>query len=172
MHPNVKRLLKELKKSPQTVEELSKTLGGSPNDILIWAKLAESEGFLDIKTYKSNRVVYTEEGKQYLKSGLPETQLLNAIIDETTISSLKSHPMFSKGFGVLRKMGAIKIEGERVIKIPGVNTEEKEAIFRSFLIQPQQKVVFSGGVGTLKDRELYLSVPIDLSYDYETPYHW
>ena len=52
---------------------------------------------------------YTEEGKAYLHTGLPETQILNSIKPGTTLADLQGHPAFKIGFGQLRKKGLIRL---------------------------------------------------------------
>jgi len=157
MNSNVLRLLKELSKGERDVNELSTILEAPPNDILTWAKLAEAEGFINITTTKTSRLVYTEEGEEYLRDGLPETQILAAIGDGIALSTLKDHPMFSKGFGRLKSEGKVLLKDGFVTKFEGATTDDIERVFRGLpkeTITPttaKREVMFKGHKVILTD---------------------
>ena len=90
---------------------------------------------------------YTDEGKAYLKNGLPETQLLRFILPGTTLDDLKKHEAFRIGFGQLRKKGLVKVEGTSVAKTPGASTDADEVALKNpSAADPKTKELMKRGI--------------------------
>ncbi|MDD1693203.1 MAG: phenylalanine--tRNA ligase subunit alpha [Methanoregula sp.] len=129
---NEKRLLATLEKEQKAdAEHLASVMGATPEAVVQWAHLAGDKGLANVFRGVEKKIVYTEEGRQYLEQGLPETQLLRHILPGTTLDDLKKHPAFKIGFGQLRKKGLIKVEGTSVTKIPGASTDAEETALKT-----------------------------------------
>jgi phenylalanyl-tRNA synthetase alpha chain len=72
-------------------------------------------------------LLYTDEGKVYLRSGLPETRLLHRIQESADLSVLKANPAFKIGFGQLRKKGLVSVKDGVVFRVEGASTAEDES---------------------------------------------
>ncbi|NLD56758.1 MAG: phenylalanine--tRNA ligase subunit alpha [Methanomicrobiales archaeon] len=128
---NEKRLLVTLaKKEKADAPGLAAVLGATPEAVVQWAHLARDNGLVTVERKVRTEFVYTDEGKEYLGSGLPETQLLAVISAGTTLDDLKKHPAFKIGIGQLRKKGLIKVDGTQVAKAAGASTTADEAALK------------------------------------------
>jgi phenylalanyl-tRNA synthetase alpha chain len=110
---------------------LASLLGATPEAVVQWAHLAEDKGFVTTERIVASDFVYTDEGKVYLKRGLPETQILAALQPGASVADLKKHDAFKIGFGQLRKKGLVRVEGNIVEKTPGATTEADEDALRN-----------------------------------------
>jgi phenylalanyl-tRNA synthetase alpha chain len=129
---NEKRLLAVLLNEEKAdAPHLADLLETTPEAVVQWAHLAEDKGLTTVERIVSKEFVYTDEGKAYIRDGLPETQLLRFILPGTTLADLQKHEAFKIGFGQLRKKGLVKVEGTFVTKIPGVSTDADEAALRN-----------------------------------------
>src|SRR5208337_3413782 len=99
--------------------------------VLVKEEKAEAKGLATVERIVSKEFVYTDEGKTYLKDGLPETQLLRFIHPGTQLADLQKHEAFKIGFGQLRKKGLVKVEGASVAKAPGASTDADEAALKN-----------------------------------------
>jgi len=128
---NEKRLLAALAQAktgdPNT---LATRLNATPEAVVQWALLGKDRGITDVLREVSRTLEYTEEGKQYLGNGLPETQILNAIGNGTTLTDLQKHTAFRIGFGQLRKKGLITVTKGSVTKNAGASTSDDEAALK------------------------------------------
>lgn len=128
---NEKRLLVTLAKEEKAdAPGLAAVLGATPEAVVQWAHLARDNGLVTVERKVRTEFVYTDEGKEYLGSGLPETQLLAVISAGTTLDDLKKHPAFKIGIGQLRKKGLIKVDGTQVTKAAGASTTADEAALK------------------------------------------
>ncbi|MGB7787670.1 phenylalanine--tRNA ligase subunit alpha [Methanoregula sp.] len=115
---NEKRLLAVLEKEKKAdAPHLADLLDATQEAVVQWAHLAEDKGLATVERIVSKEFVYTDEGRAYLKDGLPESQLLRFINPGTTLADLQKHEAFKIGFGQLRKKGLVKIEGTLVEKV-------------------------------------------------------
>jgi phenylalanyl-tRNA synthetase alpha chain len=129
---NEKRLLAVLEKEKKTdAPHLAGLLEATPEAVVQWAHLLEDKGLVTVERIVSKEYAYTDEGKSYLKDGLPETQLLRCILPGTTLDDLKKHEAFKIGFGQLRKKGLVKVEGTSVIKVAGASTSAEETALKN-----------------------------------------
>jgi phenylalanyl-tRNA synthetase alpha chain len=125
---NEKRLLSALVHRKETdAQRLADDLNASPEAVVQWAYLAADNGLVRIDRIVGSSFVCTEEGKQYHTEGLPETQVLRAIGEGTSLSALQKAPGFRIGFGQLRKKGLVAVKDGTVTKIPGATTADIEA---------------------------------------------
>jgi phenylalanyl-tRNA synthetase alpha chain len=124
---NEKRLLSTLAKEQKAdALHLATLLDATPEAIVQWAHLAQDNGLAIVKRNVEKKVICTDEGKEYAKNGLPETQLLRFILPGTRLADLQKHETFKIGFGQLRKKGLIKVEGAAVTRTPDASTEAEE----------------------------------------------
>jgi phenylalanyl-tRNA synthetase alpha chain len=126
---NEKRLLATLEKEKKAdAAHLASVMGTTPEAVVQWAYLAGDKGLAGVERIVEKKYVPTEEGKTYVKNGLPETQLLRFILPGTHLADLQKHEAFKIGFGQLRKKGLVKVEGTTVTKTPGASTEEYDKL--------------------------------------------
>ena len=129
---NEKRLLAILEKEKKAdAPHLAGLLDATPEAVVQWAHLAGDKGLATVERVVAKEFVYTDEGKAYVKNGLPETQLLRFILPGTTLADLQKHEAFKIGFGQLRKKGLVKVEGTSVTKMAGASTDADEAAIRN-----------------------------------------
>ncbi|OPY36497.1 MAG: Phenylalanine--tRNA ligase alpha subunit [Methanoregula sp. PtaU1.Bin051] len=129
---NEKRLLAVLDKEKKAdAQRLAGLLSTTSEAVVQWAHLAQDRGLVSVERILIKEFDYTEEGKQYTRDGLPETQLLRMIRPGTTLSDLQKQATFKIGFGQLRKKGHVKVEGTSVVKVPGASTDEDEAALKN-----------------------------------------
>ncbi|MFA4877477.1 MAG: phenylalanine--tRNA ligase subunit alpha [Methanoregula sp.] len=129
---NEKRLLATLEKEKKAdAPHLAGLMGATPEAVVQWAHLAEDKGLVAVDRIVVKEFVYTDEGKEYAKNGLPETQLFRFILPGTMLSDLQKHEAFRIGFGQLRKKGLIRVEGTSVVKVAGASTDIDESALRN-----------------------------------------
>jgi phenylalanyl-tRNA synthetase alpha chain len=125
---NEKRLLAALAGEKETdAVHLAGKMHTPPESVLQWALLSQDRGLIRVLRRSKKDFEPTEEGRQYLESGLPETQVLRAIGNGIQLSELQKHPAFKIGFGQLRKKRLITVTDGRVMKNPGASTDDDEA---------------------------------------------
>lgn len=113
LHDHEKRILKAIEgKKSTTVNELEKETGLNKDSIekaSLWAKV---KGVLKIDEETSEFLELTKEGQEYVKEGLPERNLLNALIKgETSIPELtKKVKKFNIGLVWVKKNNWITIK--------------------------------------------------------------
>jgi phenylalanyl-tRNA synthetase alpha chain len=130
---NEKRLLAALAKEKKAdAEHLASILNATPEAVVQWGHLAEDKGFAKVERIVKREFVYTDEGNEYLKNGLPETQILSRILTENGISlvDLQKHPLFKIGFGQLRKKGLISVNDGVVTRTSVASTDEDEVALK------------------------------------------
>jgi len=165
---NEKRLLASLAQEQKAdASRLATMLDTSPEAVVQWAHLAEEKGLVSLERIVTKAFVYTDEGKHYVKNGLPETQILAAIGQGSTLSDLQKHAAFKIGFGQLRKKGLISVSNGTVTKAEGASTADDEAalknpktggqrvkdLIRRGILQETESAVYSVGI-TAAGREL------------------
>jgi phenylalanyl-tRNA synthetase alpha chain len=129
---NEKRLLAVLGNEKKAdAPHLADLVGATPEAVVQWAYLAMDKGLATVERIVTKEFVYTDEGKAYLKDGLPETQLLHFILPGTQLADLQKHEAFRIGFGQLRKKGLVKVEGTLITKTPGASTDADEAALKN-----------------------------------------
>ncbi len=129
---NEKRLLGALAEEKSVdVQALAAQLNATPEAVVQWALLGKDRGITDVMRGVTRTLEYTEEGKQYLEKGLPETQILNVIGDGTTLADLQKHAAFRIGFGQLRKKGLITVTKGSITKNAGASTFNDEAALKN-----------------------------------------
>ena len=115
---NEKRLLAVLVKEHQAdARHLATMLDTTPEAIVQWAHLSEDKGLVSLDRFIDKALIYTDEGKEYLNHGLPETQILKFIGIDTSLADLQKHAAFRIGFGQLRKKGLISVNNGVVSKV-------------------------------------------------------
>jgi phenylalanyl-tRNA synthetase alpha chain len=145
---NEKRLLAILEHEKKAdAPHLANLLEATPEAVVQWAHLAQDKGLITVERLVAKEFVYTDEGKVYVKNGLPETQLFRFILPGTTLADLQKHEAFRIGFGQLRKKGLVKVEGNSVIKILGTTTDADEtALHNPSLVDPRTKDLIKRGI--------------------------
>jgi phenylalanyl-tRNA synthetase alpha chain len=129
---NEKRLLAELVKEHKAdAQHLATLLDTTPESVVQWAHLLEDKGLVSLERNVDKSFVYTDEGKEYLNNGLPETQLLKFCRNDTPLVELQKHAAFRIGFGQLRKKGLISVNNGVVSKTGGASTIEDEIALKT-----------------------------------------
>jgi len=129
---NEKRLLASLAKGQKAdALHIAAMLDTMPEAVVQWAHLAEDKGLVSLERIVDKAFVYTDEGKEYLKNGLPETQILSIIGSGSSLSDLQKHAAFTIGFGQLRKKGLISVNNGRVTKAEVASTADDEAVLKN-----------------------------------------
>jgi phenylalanyl-tRNA synthetase alpha chain len=129
---NEKRLLAALAKEKEAdAGHLAQILDATPEAVVQWALLGKDRGLADVRRKVTKKLEYTDEGRHYLEKGLPETQVLNAIGNDTTLLSLQKLAAFKIGFGQLRKKGLITVTKGVVSKNVGATTADDEAALKN-----------------------------------------
>ena len=112
---NEKRLLATLVKEHKAdAPHLATLLDTTPESVVQWAHLLEDKGLVSLERIVDKSFVYTDEGKEYLNNGLPETQLLKFCRNDTPLAELQKHASFRIGFGQLRKKGLISVNNGEI----------------------------------------------------------
>lgn len=129
---NEKRLLATLVKEHKAdAPHLATLLDSTPESVVQWAHLLEDKGLVSLERIVDKSFVYTDEGKEYLNNGLPETQLLKFCRNETPLVELQKHAAFRIGFGQLRKKGLISVNNGVVSKTDGASTIDDETALKN-----------------------------------------
>jgi phenylalanyl-tRNA synthetase alpha chain len=129
---NEKRLLATLVKEHKAdAPHLATLLDTTPESIVQWAHLLEDKGLVSLERIVDKSYVYTDEGKEYLNHGLPETQLLKFCRNTTPLDELRKHAAFRIGFGQLRKKGLISVHNGMVSRTDGASTIEDETALKT-----------------------------------------
>lgn len=129
---NEKRLLATLVKEHKAdAPHLATLLDATPESVVQWAHLLEDKGLVSLERIVDKSFVYTDEGKEYLNNGLPETQLLKFCRNETPLVELQKHAAFRIGFGQLRKKGLISVNNGVVSKTDGASTIDDETALKN-----------------------------------------
>ncbi len=145
---NEKRLIGVLGQE-QTADalHLATLLETTPESVVQWAHLAEDKGLVSLERVVEKAFIYTEEGKDYLSHGLPETQLLKFISHDSALADLQNHGSFKIGFGQLRKKGLIRVANGIVSRIAGASTAGyEEALRNPQLSDPRTKELIKRGI--------------------------
>ena len=128
---NEKRLLATLVKEHKAdAPHLATLLDTTPESVVQWAHLLEDKGLVRLERIVDKSFVYTDEGKEYLNNGLPETQLLKFCRNDTPLAELQKHGSFTIGFGQLRKKGLISVNNGVVSKTDGASTIDDETALK------------------------------------------
>jgi phenylalanyl-tRNA synthetase alpha chain len=136
---NEKRLLATLVKEHKAdAPHLATLLDTTPESIVQWAHLLEDKGLVSLERTVDKSFAYTDEGKEYLNHGLPETQLLKFCRNNTPLDELRKHAAFGIGFGQLRKKGLISVNNGMVSKTDGASTIEDETALKTPLAGGQR----------------------------------
>jgi phenylalanyl-tRNA synthetase alpha chain len=129
---NEKRLLATLVKERKAdAPHLATILDTTPASVVQWAHLLEDNGLVSLERIVDKSFVYSDEGKEYLNNGLPETQLLKFCRYETPVVELQKHAAFRIGFGQLRKKGLIIVNNGVVSKTDGASTIDDETALKN-----------------------------------------
>ena len=128
-HPHEVKVLKALRKE-STPAQVSEETGLGQDAVLRASSWLQTKKLVEVKESVSEEIQLGKEGKQYLKEGLPERQLMNALGRGCVIDELKgkvSDDVFRIGFGWLRKKNLIVID-EGVVKVKDASETEDEKI--------------------------------------------
>jgi phenylalanyl-tRNA synthetase alpha chain len=145
---NEKRLLVVLEQEQVAdASRLADLLNATSGATVQWASLAQEKGLTTVERNVAKEFEYTEEGKEYRKEGLPETQLMKFIQPGTLLSDLQKHRAFKIGFGQLRKKKLVTVEGACVSIVPGASTDADEyALHSPSSDDPRTKELIKRGI--------------------------
>ena len=155
---NEKRLLTTLEREKKAdAPHLARLLGATPEAVVQWAHLAEDNGVVRLDRSVDAAVIYTDEGKRYVKDGLPETQVLAKIGDGITLAALKDIPAFPIGFGQLRKKGLIAVKDGWVTRTAGASTADIESALQTPVAEnPLTKELIRRGILAVTESVQYI----------------
>ena len=129
------KLLKSLKEREEyTVEEASRVAEMNKDAVLKAAYMLREKGFAEVKEIINRRYILTDEGKEYLKNGLPEERLFEVLKKEREIEFDKLEDRVGKStlgiaLGWLRRKGAVEVKDKKVILVKdNVEFEERKAL--------------------------------------------
>jgi phenylalanyl-tRNA synthetase alpha chain len=135
-----------------TIDEASKITGLKRDAVMKASHLLQEKGMAEIRTKERRKYFLTEEGKSYLRDGLPEEKLYNLLLkNDVEIESAKK--VLGKEFGIalgwLRKRGIVDIS-DNLIKL------RKRAEFREreILEKIEREEVVAGDLNELLRRKL------------------
>jgi phenylalanyl-tRNA synthetase alpha chain len=104
----------------QDLEKSAKNLIESQKSISdFWVQqafLLNEKKLATVERNVKSSYVLSDEGKKYLKDGLPERQLLNSFNTEIELNQLKNNPLSNVGIGWMRKKGWVTIKDGILIK--------------------------------------------------------
>jgi phenylalanyl-tRNA synthetase alpha chain len=145
---NEKRLLGVLGQEHKAEAlNLANLMDTTPESVVQWAHLAGDKGLVSLERKVEKTFVYSDEGKDYLRQGLPETQLLKFISRDTILSDLKKHGSFKIGFGQLRKKDLIIVNNGNISKTEGATTiDDEEALKNPKPFDPRTKELIRRGI--------------------------
>jgi phenylalanyl-tRNA synthetase alpha chain len=114
-----------------SLEDAAKISGMSRDAVLKAAHMLKEKGFADVITRTEGSYFLTEEGRDYLRRGLPEERLYDAVRGgEDDIEELKEK--FGREFGIalgwLRKKGIAEVDGKRIILKREYGFEERKIL--------------------------------------------
>ncbi len=117
-----------------SIDEASKVAKISKDAVLKAAYLLQEKGYAEVKEEIKKSYRLTEEGKEYLKEGLPEERLFKILKERRKIELSELEKEFGKtllgiALGWLKRKKAVEIEnGKLVLVRDDVKFEEKEAL--------------------------------------------
>jgi phenylalanyl-tRNA synthetase alpha chain len=129
---NERRLLAVLaevhKGDPGTI---AAKIGAAPEAVIQWAYLAADKGLAEVQRSVEKHYEYTDEGKQYVQEGLPETQILRLVQTPAPLQDLQKIPVFKHGIGQARKQGIITVKDGVVSAVAGASTAQYESALKN-----------------------------------------
>jgi phenylalanyl-tRNA synthetase alpha chain len=130
LHPHEVKVLKALKRqsSPREVADAAHLEFDAVLRAASWLK---TKGLIDVLEEVSEEVTLGDEGRAYVKAGLPERQVLAALKDGMTVEELKgkvSPEVFSIGFGWLRKKKCIEVDGGKIRILDSEETSDESVL--------------------------------------------
>ncbi|MFH0861245.1 MAG: phenylalanine--tRNA ligase subunit alpha [Candidatus Altiarchaeota archaeon] len=132
LHPHEIKVLKALQKEATPLEISEKT--GLPVDAVqraaSWLKTKE---LLDIKEQTWEEITLGDEGKKYLKEGLPERQIIDAVKERASLSNVRKRldgGLVGIGLGWLRKKGLAEITADEIRIKSREKTSDEELLER------------------------------------------
>lgn len=131
-----RKILPLINEGIERVEEESKL---DKTTIMRAIQFLENKELIEKETKKTKIIDLDDNGREYLKNGLPERKLINLLlkkeslnIKETKDSDILSKQEFGVAIGTLKRKGIIKIDGE-IIKINNFDEAKKELLAEKLL---------------------------------------
>jgi len=149
LHPQEKKILLALKKIDSgNAKKISKSSHLSEDSIHKAAHWAELKGLVKHKKTVEKRIMLTEEGKKYLKEGLPEKKLVEKVYEKPLPLSDIKIPNMNIALAWAKKMGWVSFHEGKIEATP----EGKKALKEQTPIEKLMKTG-SGTEHELKDLE-------------------
>lgn len=128
LHPHEIKVLKSLKKE-SSPEEISKSSGLELDAVMRASAWLSTKELVKVDDEIIERVTLTEEGKRYVKTGLPERRILDAIDKEGNINDLKIEKAETNiGLGWLRKKGQATLDKGIIKVLNRIKTSDEEVL--------------------------------------------
>ncbi len=122
-------LIKALEKGKYSVDEAAKKAKMNRDAVLKASYLLQEKGYAEVTVEVTRKYFLTDEGKRYLKEGLPEerlTELLEkGIEDIKELQQRMGKEEFGIALGWLKKKGAVEVKGGKVKLVKKPEFEER-----------------------------------------------
>ncbi len=125
------KLLNKLEPNKKySIDEVAEITQMSKDAVMKAAYLLQEKGYAKVHEEIVSKYVLTDEGKKYLKEGLPEEKLLKLLKKTNKIEDLKKimGKEFQIALGWLRKKGLVEIQDGKVELVSEGEFEEKAAL--------------------------------------------
>jgi len=144
-----------------SLSDLQKKSGLKEVEVMRALQWLSNKQIIELKEELKEVIKLDENGRQYLKDGLPEKRFLNAIKEEAlTLDEIKSKANLSKEevnacLGILRKKNAINIGKDRGFLIVSINENGKKMLEKESLEALFLKLKFPFEIKDLTNEEKY-----------------
>ncbi len=116
-----------------SVDEASKLAGISKDAVLKAAHLLREKGYVELEEVVRKRYSLTDEGRSYLKEGLPEERVLSFIKERGEVELSEVEREFGKrmlgiALGWLKRKGAVSVRNGKAVFLRDVDFKERDAL--------------------------------------------
>jgi len=159
LHRFERKVLPLLDKFDNT-KDISKETDLSEIEVMRAFQWLENKKILKIKQELKEVVDLEENGKKYLKEGLPEKRFLSCLKGRTPLSEIGQKANLSKEelnscLGILKSKAAISLKKEAEELMVGITEQGKKLLEKGFLEEEFLKKKFPLGIKSLKEEELF-----------------
>ncbi|MFH1788199.1 MAG: hypothetical protein ABH834_02315 [Candidatus Altiarchaeota archaeon] len=131
-HPHEVKVLKALRKE-STPKEIAKQTGLGEDAVLRASSWLQTKKLVELKESVSEEIQLGKEGKQYVKSGLPERQILSLIKGEADLDYIKKKlPQYIVGVGLgwLKRKNIAELNDGKIKVLSEAKTDDEKLIER------------------------------------------
>ena len=131
-HPHEVKILKALRKE-STPAQVSGETGLGQDAVLRASSWLQTKKLVEVKESVSEEIRLGKEGKQYLKDGLPERQIISLVIGGADLSLVKKKlptHIVGVGLGWLRKKNIADVKEGKITVLSGAKTDDERLLER------------------------------------------